>query len=96
MPMMGWDDTLPRVLLALAAWTLVWLLAAYYAVTRLGAVQAVLALVARRALRRVEAADGGGDAEERLGAGGKPAVRATCRRTATGEAKRRSAGVNYL
>lgn len=82
---MGWDVTLTCALLALAAWSLFWLLAAYYAVTRLGAVQAVLAVVARRALRRVEAAEAGGSIDDGSGAGGKPVARATVRSTATGE-----------
>jgi hypothetical protein len=82
----GWDSywdtlTLPRVLLGLSIWTLFSLLTAYYAVTRLGAVQAVLALVAQRAIQRVEAADG----PTISGSGGSAAAKATCWRTPTGE-----------
>ncbi len=70
---MGWDVTLPQALAALAAWAVLSAAAAYYAVARLGAVQAVLAVVLRRALRQVVVPEDGSGA-------GQPQVR----RTATG------------
>ena len=80
----GWDDlTLPRVAAGLAVWALSSLLAGYWAVTQLGAVQAVLALVAQRAIRRFEAAGRDGSSGSDGGAGS--AARATCRRTPTGK-----------
>jgi hypothetical protein len=85
----GWDDlTVTRVLVGATIWALCSLLAGYWAVTQLGAVQAVLALVAQRAIRRFEAAGAGPDSP---GGGGSSGVdsstgaRATCRRTPTGE-----------
>ncbi len=75
---MGWDVTLPQVLAALAAWTVVSLTAGYYAVARLQAVQAVLALVLRRALLRIAVPEDGG------GGSGKPACTSRVRHTSTG------------
>lgn len=83
---MGWDVTLPQVLLGLAAWVLFCLLAAYYAVAQLGAVQAVLAMVLRRTLRRIEVANSrGSEARDGL-SDGSVGYRCNVRRTASGKA----------
>jgi hypothetical protein len=79
-----WDDlTLPRVLVGAAIWALFSLLAGYWAVTQLGAVQAVLALIAQRMIRRFKAAGAGSSDGSDGGAAAE--ARATCRRTPTGE-----------
>ena len=80
----GWDDlTVARVLVGAAAWALFSLLAGYWAVTQLGAVQAVLTLVAQRAIRRFEAAGADGSLDDNSSGGS--VARATCRRTPTGK-----------
>lgn len=71
--------TLLQALLALAAWTVVSLAAAYYAISRLGAVQAVLALLLRRALRRVAVLDDSSSGGGGFAKAGAPRVRHTSR-----------------
>ena len=79
---MGWDVTLPQALAALAAWAVLSLAGSYIAITRLGAVQAVLALVLRRVLGRMELLV---EADASIaGDGGRFTGRPRVRRTSTG------------